>query len=271
MSEDACQIGGRGRQRKQFIGDDDAAGQGQRIGAHQPAAARRNSSSSLPCATWACAARASNPSDGLSLSGQFAVAKGQPVQRLQHGRADVGFDRVGHEADAASPSQGTVQRRPTKKARVASNTSASSGARMRSRRCSSPAECLGAPASAPSLSGFEDGAIGQGGAAGGGADAAGPAQCAGRKRGRGAVVQQQRAVGLRRQRGGTMGGGAAEQPAPQRATLRTGGVAKAFKLAEFAAEASGRLVLARYQSPSRARPARSGSAPDTVSAHARPG
>ena len=121
--------------------------------------------------------------------------------------------------------------------------------------------------------GFEDGAIGQGGAAGGGADAAGPAQCAGRKRARrGAVVQQQRAVGLRRQRGGTMAAAPAGTAGPQRATLRTGGVAKAFKLAEFAAEASGRLVLARYQfvQPGRGQQGQA-LRQIPVAAHARPG
>ena len=111
-----------------------------------------------------------------------------------------------------------------------------------------------------------------GGAAGGGADAAGPAQCAGRSaRGVAPSSSSSEPSGCGVSVAARWAAAPPEQPAPQRATLRTG-VAKAFKLAEFAAEASGRLVLARYQfvQPGRGQQGQA-LRQIPVAAHARPG
>ena len=65
---------------------------------------------------------------------------------------------------------------------------------------------------------------------------------------RGAVVQQQRAVGLRRQRGGTMGGGAGRNSRPAACHAQNGAaLPKPSNWLNSPPKLPGRLVLARYQ------------------------
>ena len=197
----------------------------------------------------------------VAFCGQFAVAKGQPVQRLQHGRADAGFDRVGHEAGRgiAEPGHGPAQadegqgrQQYQREQRCAdafqamqqSSRMLAVGARQRQRKSLSWVS-----KTAPSGRRWRGGRWRRCGWTS--AVRRAQARAAWRRRpaaaSRRAAASAWRHDGRRRRRNSRPG-----VPRSER-----GGVAKAFKLAEFAAEASGRLVLARYQFVQRARPARS--------------